>query len=380
MEAPLGSGIALTFLFLSIMVGKKNKLSADKYLIFYLIFSLVRQSYLFIENQGWLNETYWMIFGKSHYLLNAPIFFFYIYVLTQQKPISRALYFLVLAPFLAYTITFLYYYITVFDNVNLTFINGLMYIDGDLSLPWTCFVILFLLIDPIFIGWFYFLLRDYKRRVADSVSSVDRINLSWLKIIFNIWLTSAVILLPLSMLSVAGVIDLSVEFTQALVEFASVAFFLLLGYFGFKQSAVFSSVEVKTLEPSKDFSGQSYERSGLTESRAKQIHNQLLALMEEKKPYLNGELSAMELASQLEVSVNHLSQVINTIQKQNFFDFVNSYRVTEVIEKMKDPKNAHLTLLAIGLESGFNSKTSFNTVFKKVTGNTPSKYFQSIKS
>jgi AraC-like DNA-binding protein len=379
-DALIASGIALTCLFLSIMLGKKDKLSADKFLIFYLSFSAIRQIYLFVETHGWLNESYWMIFGKSHYLLNAPIFFFYVYAITQQKPLKRIGYLLVLAPFIAYSITFLYYYSSVFENADLTFINGLMYINGELSLPWAFFVGLFLVIDPIFIAWYYILLRAYKKRVADAVSYADTINLSWLTIIFNIWFVSAVLLLPLSMLSVAGVVGLSVEFTQAMVEVASVAFFFVLGYFGFKQTAVFSHLDLKVHGIKKESPTISYERSGLTETQAQQYHKQLLSVMEEKKPYLTGELSAADLARQLGVSVNHLSQVLNMIQKQNFFDFVNSYRVKEVIEKMKDSKNHHLTLLALALDSGFNSKTSFNTVFKKFTGETPSKYFQSLKA
>jgi len=101
--------------------------------------------------------------------------------------------------------------------------------------------------------------------------------------------------------------------------------------------------------------------------------------MQEKKPYLNGELTAGELSKLLGISVNHLSQVLNKEQKQNFFDFINSYRIKDVLLKMEDPSNAHLTLLALALDSGFNSKTSFNTIFKKVTNQTPSQYYKSLK-
>jgi len=124
----------------------------------------------------------------------------------------------------------------------------------------------------------------------------------------------------------------------------------------------------------------SYQRSGLSDAQAAIYHAQLLTLMEEKKPYLNGELKASELAQMLDISVNHLSQVLNNIQQQNFFDFVNGYRIKEVIKKMEAPKNSHLTLLAMALDSGFNSKTSFNTVFKKMTHQTPSAFYKSLTS
>lgn len=358
------------------MLGKRQKLYADKFLIIYLSFSIVRQTYLYIETQGLLNESYWMIFGKSHYLLNAPIFFFYVYALTQQQNLSKKWYVIVCLPFIAYSLNFIYHYFWLFENSTLSFNNGLLYLNGQLSLPWAFFVFLFLIIEPFFIVLFYFLLKGYKKRIRDSFSFIDKINLNWLKLIFTIWFISAGVLVPVSTLTVGGVIGLSVDLMQVLVEVSNVAFLFILGFYGFKQTTIFSNLDLAKSIDVKELA--SYERSGLNKEQAAHHHKQLLALMKEKKPYLNGELSAGELAQQLNISVNHLSQVLNTVQGQNFFDFVNGYRVQEVIEKMKDPRNHHLTLLAIALDSGFNSKTSFNNIFKKVTSQTPSQYFKSI--
>lgn len=356
------------------MLGKKNRLRADKFLIVYLIFSLVRQIYVYIEAQGLLNESYWMIFGKSHYLLNAPIFFFYVYALTQRQNLSKKWYVIVFIPFIAYSLNFLYHYFWLFDRSAVSFHNGLLYLDGHVSVPWAFFVSIFLLIEPVFILISYILLKRYKKRIRDSFSSVDKINLNWLRLIFNIWFTSAIVLVPISTLTVGGLISLPVDFMQFLLEMLNVAFLFILGFYGFKQTTIFSNLDLAESESLKE--SVSYERSGLSKEQAVYYHQQLLALMKEKKPYLNGELSAGELAQLLNISVNHLSQVLNTVQQQNFFDFVNGYRIREIIERMKDPKNHHLTLLAIALDSGFNSKTSFNTVFKKVTHQTPSQYFK----
>ncbi|MBY0435470.1 MAG: helix-turn-helix domain-containing protein, partial [Cyclobacteriaceae bacterium] len=375
-NALIASGLVLTFLLLSIMLGKKNKHHPDFFLIVYLGFSVVRQIYLYIEAQGLLNESYWMILGKSHYLLNAPIFFFYVYSLTSEQSLSRKWFVIVFIPFIAYFFNFLYHYFWLFDRSSITFHNGLLYLDGQLSQPWAFFVFLFLIIDPVFITLFHVLLKRYKRRIRDSFSSVDKINLNWLKVIFNIWLVSAVVLVPISVLTIGGVIGLPVELMQVLIEVSNVAFLFILGFYGFRQTAIFSNLDLaKSLEVKVPVS---YERSGLSKEQASHHHVKLLALMKERKPYLNGELSAGELAEQLNISINHLSQVLSTVQHQNFFDFVNSYRVQEVIEKMKNPRNGHLTLLAMALDSGFNSKTSFNTIFKKVTRTTPSQYFRSV--
>ena len=96
--------------------------------------------------------------------------------------------------------------------------------------------------------------------------------------------------------------------------------------------------------------------------------------MENERPYLNAKLSLRDVADYLGISTNHLSQVINENLKENFFDFVNGYRIAAVKRMMNDPTNSHLTLLGMAYESGFNSKSSFNATFKKMTGSTPSQY------
>ena len=97
--------------------------------------------------------------------------------------------------------------------------------------------------------------------------------------------------------------------------------------------------------------------------------------MEENKPFLNPELSLPELAESLEVSRNQLSTVINKIHEKNFYEFVNQYRVNEVKRLMTDPANKHLKLISLAYDAGFNSKASFNRIFKQMTNMTPSQFF-----
>ena len=98
----------------------------------------------------------------------------------------------------------------------------------------------------------------------------------------------------------------------------------------------------------------------------------LLRLMEEERPWLEPELTLAELAARLRTNTSLLSHVINTGCGQNFNDFVNRYRVAEAERKLQDPRLAHYSLVGIALESGFNSKSTFNRVFKKLTDRTPS--------
>ncbi|MFL6335655.1 MAG: helix-turn-helix domain-containing protein [Pyrinomonadaceae bacterium] len=124
--------------------------------------------------------------------------------------------------------------------------------------------------------------------------------------------------------------------------------------------------------------GRKYERSALTPERADAFLKRLLDLMESEKPYTDGELTLPKLAARLSVSTHHLSQVINERLGQSFNDFVNSQRVEEAKRKLSDPASGHYSLLAIAEEVGFNSKSAFNTAFKKQTGMTPSEFRKGI--
>jgi AraC-like DNA-binding protein len=100
----------------------------------------------------------------------------------------------------------------------------------------------------------------------------------------------------------------------------------------------------------------------------------LLALMTEQQPWLEPELTLTELAHRLRLPPGLLSKVINTGCGQNFNDFVNAYRVREAQRLLADPRFAHYSLVGIALESGFNSRSTFNRVFKKVVGQAPSEF------
>ena len=378
MNALVISGIVLTLLLLSVLLSKKNKLKADKFLVIYLFFSFLSQVYLYVEYAGAITTGYWMLMAKGIFLLDAPLFFLYVRALTVQKRLSVKGYALILLPFIAYTINFLYHYFFVFDINNVFIERGLLYVNSQLSIPWLIFALMFLVIEPFFMIWFYVLLKNYKKRLYQSVSSIDRINLNWLNLLFYIWFISSLILLPISLLSI-GTGQLPASAIQVFMEISAVVFFFIAGYYGFRQTTVFTSLELVVSKEAQNKAVR-YERSGLSDEQAKQGHVQLLQVMDEKKPFLDGELSASELALMLDISVNHLSQILNQEQKQNFFDFVNSYRVKEVALKMEDKSNAHLTLLALALESGFSSKTSFNTVFKKFTGKTPSAFYKEVSN
>jgi AraC-like DNA-binding protein len=78
------------------------------------------------------------------------------------------------------------------------------------------------------------------------------------------------------------------------------------------------------------------------------------------------------------MSTHHLSQLINEGLNQNFFDFVNSYRIEEIKKQLHDPKLSHIKIEEIAFQNGFNSKSAFNTAFKKFTQTTPSQFRKEV--
>ncbi len=138
-----------------------------------------------------------------------------------------------------------------------------------------------------------------------------------------------------------------------------------------------------TAEDSGDNRGSSkpsirYAGSRLTESEGKQYAEKLSDYMKSSKPYLNPELTLSQLAGELGISGHILSQVVNEKFGLNFFDFINSYRVEEFKERASDPRYTNFSLLGIALDSGFNSKSAFNRIFKQKTGITPSQFRKTL--
>ncbi len=107
------------------------------------------------------------------------------------------------------------------------------------------------------------------------------------------------------------------------------------------------------------------------------INDRLLDYMDKEKPFLEPEISLPELAGMLDIPRNQLSGVINQIHNKNFYEFINQYRIDEVKQLLKDPKNSNYKLISLAYDAGFNSKASFNRVFKQMTNMTPSQFMES---
>ena len=232
-------------------------------------------------------------------------------------------------------------------------------------------------------------LRSHRARMRQTQSSIERINLLWLR---NLTIAIAAIWALATGLNLTDLAGIEIPMASSLTPLAVSVLVYAVGYMGLKQPEIFQQ-PIRFDEPSRETllpapaqatqvgtqegvpgEGAGYEKSGLTPAQAEARMQQLLRVMEEKQPYRKSLLTLQELADEMAISAHNLSEVINTQAGKNFYDFVNRYRVEEVMRRLQDPRSAHLTILAIAEESGFNSKSTFNAFFRKVTGLTPSQY------
>jgi AraC-like DNA-binding protein len=213
-------------------------------------------------------------------------------------------------------------------------------------------------------------LRGHDEKVLAHFSNLpDYVTLGWVR-----WMTvgmSGVFLL----LFVAAVLSKPELMLVHLISL--IVAIVVLSFFGLQQGPVFSTPDENVQPPDaseREKAGPRYDRSGLNADRADIITKRLDKLMASERPYLNADLTITLLAQRMAVPRHHLTEVINARQQKNFFQFINDYRIQAVKQALADPENAQQTLLDIAYASGFNSKSSFNTSFKQLTGQTPSQY------
>ncbi len=212
------------------------------------------------------------------------------------------------------------------------------------------------------------LLKLYNQKLQDHFSyQTLRMTVSWLNGFIYSYLF--VLLLQFILFLFRDALGKNSVFPQSLTTLLFIGYFYLVGYFLLKQGSLFRSEETRIIQKK-----EKYSKSGLTNKKIGEIQRKLISFMEESKIYLRNDLNIEDIVRELEIPGSHLSQVLNQSMGKNFFLFVNEYRVNEVIRKLNDPKYTKHGIFRIALESGFNSKSSFNAIFRKVTGKTPNEF------
>ncbi len=209
------------------------------------------------------------------------------------------------------------------------------------------------------------LLRTHADKIKDSFSSLEKINLSWLRNLLVVYALdwSAILLWQIYSREIAAA-----NYIWLLASLAMYA----IGYMGLRQPEIFSGAEDSMA--AYEATRKKYEKSTLNLAKAEAYLQKLLRFMADQKPYRNSDLNLQGLARTLAISPHHLSQIINERLQQNFFEFVNSHRIEEAKQMLRNAALANLNIAQIGFDAGFSSVSAFNTAFKKYTGMTPSQF------
>ncbi len=214
-------------------------------------------------------------------------------------------------------------------------------------------------------------IRRHQKSLKNIVSYTSGVlTLNWLKIITISFYAAYFCLFILGGLDIIGNY---IPFDPYFVIFGFIALFsFAFSFYAIRQPSIFG----QELKPDPDYKGEieKYIKSGLKDKQADDYLAKLILYVENNKPYLDRDLNIQELSVMTRIPRHHITQILNEKHRKNFFTFINEYRVKEVIERFSEPKYRNYNILSIALDSGFNSKATFNSIFKNMTGLTPSEY------
>ena len=298
--------------------------------------------------------------GDPTFLLIAPLLWFYVTELTgDQVNFSWKM--------LGHFIPFL---LIVVCSLTFNSIRSQTFADFIIEQNRMIGILFWILAVIQFSLYLYFLHKktlDFRVLVRQELSYTEGLHISWIHFFMVVFFLINLFFL----FSLFAVIHFEQPYwhPQATALIFSISVFAL-GYKGMLQKEVFFPVEKMNEETRQ--TKPSLEKPDID------LIEKVTAFIEEKRPYLNAELTLTDLAQALGITRNQLSHLINSGMGHNFYDFINKYRVEEVKRLMTDPKLRHYSIMGLALDAGFKSKSTFNLIFKRFTGLTPSEYQQNI--
>jgi AraC-like DNA-binding protein len=150
-----------------------------------------------------------------------------------------------------------------------------------------------------------------------------------------------------------------------------------LAHFSLQQKEIFDFSQTELVEIASVKANKKEIQKRVSETRLNELNNKLKQLIYTEKVYLDNDLSLPKLSKNLEASYNETSFLINELYHDNFYNFINKYRIEEAKTLLLSEKYSQLNILGIAYESGFSSKTTFNTTFKKYVGLSPTEFVKS---
>ncbi len=161
--------------------------------------------------------------------------------------------------------------------------------------------------------------------------------------------------------------------TEVVIQISILLFVSMINYQGLKNPHSFQQISESDIAMSKSSETKSMLAT-IDKNKLLELANKLEEYMKSEQPYLNPELNINMLAEAIKVSEKTISQTINHIIGSNFSDYINTYRIEDASLKLEQDIENSLTIKEIMYDVGFNSRSVFNTAFKKKTGLTPTEY------
>lgn len=373
-EAILYVGLAQS-LFAAFALGTRNRVSLpDKWLIACLLVFALKFLILVFHNSH--QDFFDMQFSLGLIPLTfGPFLYMYTTYLVGERPKFRAIDLIHFLPFVLITAAYFVLFQDVVDFSEKTYLvqDEYLWVRVTFSLLFFASVIIYTILTFVKLSSF--------RKTIDTQFSYrsSRLKLLWLNfiaVLFSVAGSTVIIAGAVNAINFEAVID-----TSLLSHVGLTAIAYSISYFGLRQPSLFRSrynepfetpnIDSPTEEPEVEVKE---DKPRFTEEEAKHLIDRLNNHMLEERPYLNPELTLGELSAQVNMAKHELTDLLNHHIGKNFFSYVNEYRLKAVIRRLKSTEFDHLTIIAIANDCGFNSKSTFNSLFKQYTGHTPSEF------
>jgi len=363
---------SLLLSFFLFTVKSKNR-KGNVFLGLYLLINALDNSSYFYHSFLNLTPTVEMIRIEIGSFLKWPFLFLFVLTILFSNFRLRLRHFLHLVPLVLNTLILLpRFYLVDYNGKILLFKDHTHSFEGSFTIIFSHVQLAFYIIS------IFFLLARYKKILLENYSISDRANYSWL-LQMNGFLTGLFIVSIVQNFYKYEYYGAKITEYRLLMSLAQLAFTCWLVLKAMYAPKIFSGVD-SNLQLVSTYAGNSMSNDNGSELKgeASEKSIQQIAVLKEymikNEPYMNPGLTIKDLAKQIGMDVRETSLLINHTLNQNFYDFINRYRIDKAMDILKNPGYKKLTILEILYQVGFNSKSSFNTSFKKQTGLTPTDY------
>ena len=364
----------LCFLFATMIVasGKFRPISACLLAGFFLSQSFISLHELILYGDQFRyavlsSSPNWFFIGSLGYALNGPLLYLYVISIIRSDFTLGSRHRWHLLPLVVY---FLF---LIFAFYSQTHMQKVALIDlYQFDLDWQ-FVTMDTLIKSSRFAYFImsiYLINKYREQLKDYQSSIENIDLTWLKIlVLGFALVSLVgVLLSISkVVNLFYTVDISLQIFLGLTTYY--ADLILVCFLLF-----FSAANISSVAKVKDQSKSSYEDYEANEEYVDRV----IKFMDVEKPYLKSNITLDTLSELIDVPARELTALLNGHFKMNYYEFINNYRIKEAKLILAQDVNQEKTISDVFLAVGFNSKSVFNTFFKKNVGVTPTDFRKQI--